>query len=185
MGLTIKTDIETNIGDVNFPYVVISDYKVSKTSAEIFYNINYFTSQDYWKMTLSSKVSELSIPKNLPIEARFSPGNILYEYDSEWIEVSLPQFFRVKLSETKIIETPITEKQEVIKKVKYISFDKNGDEITKYREEKVIEEVEIGKEKSEEEIINYDLFDNPINFAYSHLKKQLEELLVGIEIENN
>lgn len=185
MGLTIKSTIETNIGDVNSPYVVISNYSVSKTSAEISYRVNYFTNKEYWKQSLPTKISELSIPKNLPPNVIFSPGTILYEYKKEWVEVSLPQFFRVKLSEKKSIEIPITEKQEIVKKVPYISFDENGDEITKHREIKVIEEVEIGKEKIEEEIINYDLFDNPIAFAYTHLKKELETLLVGVKIENN
>lgn len=184
MGLTIKSEIETNIGNIKSPYIVISDYSVSKTSAEISYRINYFASKEYWKKTLSTKVSELSIPKNLPSNAIFSP-NVLYEYKGELTEVILPQFFRINLAEKKVIETPITERKEIIKEVPYISFDENGDEITRYREKTVVEEVEVGKEKIEEEIINYDLFDNPIVFAYSHLKKELESLLIGVTIENN
>lgn len=185
MGLTIKSELETNMGNTYSPYVVISSYSVSKTSAEISYRINYFSNKEYWKQSLPTKISELALPKNLPINATFSPGIILYKCKKEWVEATLPQFFRVKLAEKKVIEIPITKKQEVVKEVPYISFDENGDEITKYREKKVIEEVEIGKEKVEEEIINYDLFDNPIAFAYTHLKKELEKLLVGVKIEDN
>lgn len=185
MGLTIKGIIETDIGDVKDPYVVISNYNVSKLSAEMSYRITYFSNKEHWESFLPSKISELSIPKELPSDARFSPGSILYECKEELVEVSLPEFFRIKFAEKKVIEVPIIEEQEVIKKIPYVSFNKKGEEITKYREEVVIEEVEVGKEKIEEEIIDYDLFNNPLSFAYSHLKKELETLLVGVKIKNN
>lgn len=189
MGLIIRSQLETDIGHIDSPYVVISDYKISKTSAEIGYRISYFTSKEYWKQSLPYEVSDLEIHRSLPLEARFSPSNVLYPHNDDgalrWVEVNFPQYFNIKLSEVTEVEVPIIEEKEVKKQIPYVTFDSEGNELIKYDEEIIIEKVEVGKEKVKKELIMHKYFDNPMEFAYNHLKQELSSLLPEIIIEDN
>lgn len=185
MGLIIRSSLETDIGNVDSPYVVITSYKVLKTQAEIGYSVGYFSNKKYWEDSLPYSIEDIGNPKELPFESRFSPGGVIYPKDKEWVEVNLPTHFNVKLSKIKNVEVPILEDKEIIKKTPYVTFDKEGNEITAYEEEKIIDQVEVGKETVEKELIDYKSFDNPINFAYKHLKSELEKLLINIKIEDN
>lgn len=185
MGIIIQNNIETNVGEIENAYVVVSSYKVLKTSQEIQYSIRYFSSKEYWEQSLPKTIEEASTQPDIPSNAIFSPNSILFENNEEFLDISLPSHFRLKPTKIKTISTPIFETQEQETIVPYVSFNREGKEIT--LERKVIKpvEVKIGENKTEQKVINYDAFKEPTKFIYNHLKTELKSLLPGVRLKDN
>ena len=67
--------------------------------------------------------------------------------DSDGKELELEQFYKTSVASEQIIDVPIFEEQDVKINVPFISFDENGDEVTKHREVVKRQKVQIGHKK--------------------------------------
>ena len=68
--------------------------------------------------------------------------------------------------------------------VPYVSFDENGDEVTKYRKIEEEKRVEVGKKEEERHIIDNEKLFNIQETCYEDMKKQLSEIFPLDSIEN-
>ena len=158
MGFKIKLDVDTFEGPAQSLYCRIDQMVISKPANRITVSLGYFLSKDK-----SSRSDQL-------------PFGVLHYNDTQDNpeELDLPSSFRIDLGETVVIKEPIYEKQKVKEKVPYVSFDENGDEITKYREVEVEKNIKVGEEDNEVSIPVYDAIQKDIfGYCYKRIKEQL------------
>ena len=96
--------------------------------------------------------------------------------EEEGKELELSQFEKVLVANEDEIEIPIFEEQDVRKDVPYISFDENGDEITKYREVIRKQKVQVGMKKEMRSVIDVKAFNNIYEYCYKKLHEYLSTL---------
>ena len=184
MGLIVQTPLETNVGDIESFYAVIPNYTVNRNTGYIKFSIAYFTDKKYYDLTKPSTLEETYKTITLPSDARFNPAQVLYGQNDDWNEISLPQYIETYFVNKEETEIPIYEKQEITKKVPYVSFDKEGNEIEIEREEIVEEEVIVDYKTEVKEVIDYKLVEKPLKFAYKHLSEILSVLLPKSKVKN-
>ena len=88
------------------------------------------------------------------------------------------------MTETITVEEPILEEKETEKEVPYISFDENGDEITKYRTVKKKEKVTVGHKTVKRDKIDNSIIGDLPSYCYSHIEKELKKIFPKGEIIN-
>ena len=71
-----------------------------------------------------------------------------------------------------------------IVEVPYVSFDENGEEITKYRKIEEDKRVEVGTKEEERHIINNEMLFNIQETCYNDLRIKLTEFFPEDSIEN-
>ena len=80
---------------------------------------------------------------------------------------------------------PIYEVREVTEEVPYISFDENGDEVTKYREILTEQKIQINEEKVTKKVKNIDLIKEDIfKTIYNKIEIELYKIYNFKEIIN-
>ena len=65
----------------------------------------------------------------------------------------------------------------------YVSFDKDGNEITKYRVINKVEKVEVGEEEKIVNKFDYSVFNDPTSFIYDTLIEEYSKFLPKDKIE--
>lgn len=185
MGILIQSIIETTAGEIENSYVVVSSYKVLKSTYEIQYSVRYFSEKKHWKQTLAETVEDIGKQPSLPNNAIFPTNSVLFEKKGEFIDVALPTFFSIIPTKTKNIKIPIFEQQEKEVLQPYVSFNKKGEEVI--LERKVISSVSVKVDEKIEkkELIDYKAFEDPTKFIYSHLKKELKSILPGVKLKDD
>lgn len=179
MGLLIKADLETSAGSTENAYARIDTYRVDKVSSRVGFAITYWKNEKaahkFNRVYLEDKLKNAT--------GLFANKVVLYSSDSpDGDEIDLPTFLRINLTKKEEVEIPIIEKVAEEKTVPYISFDENGDEITKYR--KVIETVDkqVGVNKEVKELIDNSLLNNLPKLCYDYLKEEIIKALPGVEV---
>jgi hypothetical protein len=97
--------------------------------------------------------------------------------ESEGKEMQLEQFNRVLVADKQEIDVPVFEEQNVKIEVPYISFDENGEEVTKYREVIRKKKVQVGSNKETRSVIDVKAFNNIYGYCYKKLKEYLSTFL--------
>ena len=97
--------------------------------------------------------------------------------------MAIPIIYRAPVAVVEEIEFPIYEEQETVEEVPYVSFDENGDEITKYKDQINLVKVKVGTKKEIRNKINPEIITNLYEFAYKVVKNKLAELFPEDKIE--
>lgn len=174
MGFILDVDLETSEGPSHEVYVRIESLTFNKVTMEVGFQLTYWESKEYAEKF--DRVTTDQTPNNCIglIQERV----IHFKDDeSDGDEILFPHHLRTAITKLQITEIPIfeTKKEEV--EVPYVSFDENGEEITKYRTIVKEEEVQVGVENIEKEVFDYSALNNLFEFAYNHAKKVLGELI--------
>jgi hypothetical protein len=175
MGLVLDLDLETNLGPSHEVFASIDSIRVNKTLAEVRFSCTYWLEESYSKRFFREYIEdELNNAKGQVSQ------NIIYYEDqsSDGEEITLPNFFpNIPLAKKVEVEVPTVEKVTVDRKVPYISFDENGNEIS--LEKTIQEEVEkiTGYTKEERSLIDYSSINNIEDFCYIYLREELGKLL--------
>ncbi len=180
MGFRLNVDLETGSGPTQEAYIRIDNYRFNKVTSEIVLTTTTWLNKDK-----ASSFNRKYLDEDLKNAEGLVAANVLY-YDnpeSEGVDVTIPILFKASLAETKEIEFPTFEKKEVIEQIPFVSFDSNGDEITKYRDELVTKEVQTGSYKEKKEVINIEVLNNLYEFSYNVVKNKLAELFPIDKIE--
>ena len=160
MGLRVKLDIDTFEGPAQSIYCRIDQMVIQRSANRIIVSLAYFLDKD----------------KTLPDDQL--PYTILHYNDTQDNpeEVRLPNNIKIDLSQSTIMKEPIYKKQKVKEKVPYVSFDENGDELTKYREVEVEKNVKVGEEENEVSIPVYDAIQKDIfGYCYRKIEEHLND----------
>jgi hypothetical protein len=174
MGFILDVDLETSEGPSHEVYVRVESLTFNKVTMEVGFQLTYWESKEYAEKF--DRVTTDQKPNNCIglIQERV----IHFKDDeSDGDEILFPHHLRTAITKLQITEIPIfeTKKEEV--EVPYVSFDENGEEITKYRTIVKEEEVQVGVENIEKEVFDYSALNNLFEFAYNHAKKVLGELI--------
>lgn len=167
MGLQLNLDIDTFEGPAKSIYCRIDQLVIQKTTNRIIISMAYFSNAN--KTEPGDQI----------------PYTVLLYRDNEEdpSEVRLPSTIKIDLGETTIMKEPIYKKGKVVEKVPYVSFDENGDELTKYREVEVEKNIKVGEEKTEVLIPTYDAIQKDIfGYCYSKIEQKLKESFPEVEI---
>ena len=157
MGLLLKGDFETEVGQSSELYLNIEGFNFRKA------DMSLFAPMAVWSSKEGSRIINKVIWYN--------------GLEEDGVEVEIPNIFRIKLTDTVTLSEPIYEIREVAEEVPYISFDEEGEEITKYRKVLVEKKVAIGEEDVEQEIENIKLVQQDIfKTIYNHIEKELTQL---------
>jgi len=95
--------------------------------------------------------------------------------DTKGTEITLDNYFMADIARDEEIITPVYDKKEVIKKVPFITFDEEGEEVVKEKEITKLEKVQVGENKEIKKVFDISLVHNIFEFTYSELRKQLSE----------
>jgi hypothetical protein len=163
MGLVIKGDFETEKGQTSKVYVRLEQFTFRKLINRIDASFTYWLSSEDTKDNHNSIINSF----------------VLYDNNSEGDEINLPNSIQISILEKKKELKPIYKIEEVDEKVPYISFDENGDEITKYRHIKVEKKVKVEDKEVEVDVQNItlvqqDIFGTIYNALKIELSKQID-----------
>lgn len=180
MGFRLNVDLETGSGPTQEAYIRIDNYRFNKVTSEL-----VLTTTTWLDVERAHAFNRKYLDENLKNAEGLVSQNVLYypTPDSEGEELTIPIVFKAPLVETQEVEFPIYEDQESIEEIPYVSFDENGDEITKYKAEVVVKKVLVNSYTETKEVINTELLSNLYEFSYEVVRKKLTELFPEDKIE--
>jgi len=168
MGLLFNLDTDTVKGSTKSLYCRISQITIQKEVNRVIISLSYYSNLDKTE----------------------SVDSISYEvivYDEENLEgkeLRLPSVLKLDLTQKVLIKEPIYTKGLVKENVPYVSFDEEGEEITKYREVEIEKNIKIGEEEKEYSIPALDAIQKDIfGFCYNKVKEELLNTFPDIEIK--
>lgn len=181
MGLVMKIDLETSAGPTKEGYCRIDTYRIDKVTSRLRFAVTYWMSEKD-----AAEFNRTYLDEDLKQARSLFSSKVVYYPDqlSDGDEVDLPTFFDVNMAEAIVVDEPILEEQEVEREVPYISFDDNGDEITKTRIVKKKEQVEVGRKTVKRERIDNGIIGDLPTYCYYHIEKELRKIFPKGEIIN-
>ena len=105
--------------------------------------------------------------------------------DSDGIEVELPTFFQLDMANEQSVDIPIMEEQTTVEDVPYISFDSEGNEITKTRKVKITKEVQVDTVAKIKKVVDNSILGNLPKYCYTYLRDELGKIVPIDNIINN
>ena len=181
MGLRINVDLETSGGPTQELYVRLDTLNLNKVASKIKYVVSYWIDKDH-ALRFNRTYLEQPRPGANGILAR---EVVYYENEeSEGIELTLPLAFEAYPVSKQVITLPVFEMKPTVVEVPYISFDENGDEVTKYRKIEEEKRVEVGTKEEERHIIDNEKLFNIQETCYDDLRIKLTEFFPEDSIEN-
>lgn len=168
MGLLLNIDIDTHRGPSTKPYMRIDQITVQREANRMIVSTALYASKE-----------DVTLKQNVPGDAIFYTNRA-----SNGEQVNIPLSFRFNLAQKVNKIVPVYEKQMVIEKVPYVSFDpETGDEITAYEEVKSEKMVKVDEKEELVDVDNFAMIQKDIfGLAYSKIKEELEELFPDNDI---
>ena len=181
MGLRINVDLETSGGPTQDLYVRLDTLNLNKVASKIKYVVSYWIDKDH-ALRFNRTYLEQPRPGANGILAR---EVVYYENEeSDGTELTLPLAFEAYPVSKQVISLPVFEMKPTVVEVPYISFDENGDEVTKYRKIEEEKRVEVGTKEEERHIIDNTKLFNIQETCYEDLRIKLTEFFPEDSIEN-
>jgi len=172
MGFVLDVDLETSQGPSHEVYARIESFTFNKVTSMIQFQITYWQDRDHairFNRTYMSESKKSAIGLIQERVIYFSNA------ESEGEEYLLPHHMKVPVVRIEEIEVPIIEDVQVETEVPYVSFDENGDEITKYRKVFKTEQKQTGTEVKEQQVIDGTLLKDTFGFCYGKVKEELSK----------
>lgn len=179
MGFILDVDLETSEGPSHEVYVRVESFTFNKVTSMVQFQITYWQDRNHAIRFNRITLDEPSRNANGLIQER-----VLYfeNESSDGVEVLFPHHMKVPLVTRTEVESPKIELREVEKEVPYVSFDENGDEITKYRKVIKEERVVVGTQVEVKERIDHSLLGSLMEFIYGKIKEKLSEFIPAEKI---
>ena len=178
MALKLNIDIESHLGPTQEAFIEIDSIKLSRPNSTLRFSTTIWLNEKASKQFYKTNLEDSQAGANGLLS-----NKLLYFKDSkcEGIDIELKNHFSTTFSEEQDIELPVFEK--VITEIEkpYISFDKEGNEVTKYRKFKKIDKVQKGTETVKKNVLDYSVFDDPTQFIH---KIMIEEYSKVIPVEH-
>ena len=178
MGLSIRSDLDTNLGSSSDVYIRIENINLNRTFGKVKVAVTYWVDQEHSEVF---KHSEDRHPKG-QIANRvifYSDDNTLGE------EIELPTVFEFDLSKPQKVTIPIYETKDVLEEVPYIKFDKLGRRSTAYRTITRRVREKVGDKVDVTQVIDFDIEKTLISWCYGQIKAKLSEFIPANFLEDN
>jgi len=174
MGFILDVDLETSEGPSHEVYVRVESLTFNKVTMETGFQLTYWETKEY-----AEKFDRITTDQEPNNAIGLIQERVIYFKDdeSDGEEILFPHHIKTQIIKVDTTEVPVIETREEKVEVPYVSFDENGEEITKYRTIVKEEEVQVGVENIEKEVFDYSALNNIFEFAYNHAKKVLGELI--------
>lgn len=174
MGFVLNADLETSLGPTQELYVRVEGFTFNKVTAQLSFQITYWIDRDH-----AIKFNKVYLEESDKNAKGLIQNKVIYfdSEESEGKELILEQFYKVLVADKQEIDVPIFEEQDVEIEVPYISFDENGDEMTKYRKVIKSQKVQVGSNKETRSVIDVKAFNNIYGYCYKILKDYLSTFL--------
>lgn len=174
MGYVLNADLETSLGPTQELYVRVEGFTFNKVTAQLSFQITYWIDRDH-----AIKFNKVYLEEENKNAKGLIQNKVIYfeNEESEGKEMQLEQFNRVLVADKQEIDVPVFEEQNVKIEVPYISFDENGEEVTKYREVIRKKKVQVGSNKETRSVIDVKAFNNIYGYCYKKLKEYLSTFL--------
>ena len=168
MGLLLNIDIDTHRGPSTKPYMRIDQITVQREANRMIVSTALYASKE-----------DVELKQNVPGDAIFYTNRA-----SNGEQVNIPLSFKFNLAQKVNKIVPVYEKQMVIEKVPYVSFDpETGDEITAYEEVKSEKMVKVDEKEELVDVDNFAMIQKDIfGLAYNKIREELEELFPDNDI---
>lgn len=179
MGFILDVDLETSEGPSHEVYVRVESFSFNKVTSMIQFQITYWQDQSH-----AIKFNRITLDEPARNANGLIQERVLYFKDdkSDGEEVLFPHHLKVPLVTVTEVEVPKYEMVQVEKQVPYVSFDENGDEITKYRVILKEERVNVGTTVEVKERIDHSILGNLMSFMYGKIKEKLSEVIPADKI---
>ena len=174
MGFILDVDLETSEGPSHEVYARVESFSFNKVTSFVKFQVTYWQDRDHAIRFNRTSINE---PKRSAVG--LIQERVLYFKDdnSDGVEIMFPHHFKVPLTVAKKVKTPEYGVVSTEKEVPYVSFDENGEEITKYRTVVREERKKIGTKNEILEVIDTSLLKDLMSFCYSKIKENLVQNL--------
>ena len=173
MGLRLNVDLDTNRGQTNEAYILLESVRFNRVNTRV-----EFTTSLWLNKESALAFQKKYIDSPLGSSEGMLQREVIYYKDSKdtkGTEITLDNYFMADIARDEEIITPVYDKKEVIKKVPFITFDEEGEEVVKEKEITKLEKVQVGENKEIKKVFDISLVHNIFEFTYSELRKQLSE----------
>ena len=179
MGFILDVDLETSEGPSHEVYVRMESLTFNKVTSMAQFQITYWHDQSQ-----AIKFNRTYLSEQKKNAVGLIQEKVIYFEDpeSEGVEILFPHHLKVPVVREDTVDVPVYEMKEVQREVPYISFDENGDEITKTRVVTREEQVKVGTRTKVEQVIDGTLLNNIFGFCYEQIRKELEKYLPSEKI---
>ena len=173
MGLRLNVDLDTNRGQTNEAYMILESVRFNRVNTRVEFTTSLWVNRD---AALAFQKKYIDSPLGSS-EGMLQREVIYYEStkDTKGTEITLDNYYIVDIAREEEIITPVYEEKEVIKKVPFITFDEEGEEIVKEKEITKLEKVKVGENKEIKKVFDISLVHNIFEFTYGELRKILSK----------
>jgi len=178
MGYILKGDFETTYGELAEIYTHIQSFHFNRSTGICTFSYTYWPDK-----SMADKHTPV-YEGDTPTKTLTMIGEEIIKYDQSGreIDILLPHSLNSFAGTVKTVEEPVYEEQSLIETVPYISFDENGDEVTKYKEVEKVNKVQIGTKNIIKNTFDPELIDSINTFGYKLLQKHLFKWFLTQEI---
>lgn len=135
MGLIIKGDFDTSYGSAREIYITVGSFHFKKYTGIVFFNITYWLKKDYADRYYTKYEGQKTFTEP---KGKLSEQIVYYPEDlSDPKDFILPHSLEFFLGTPKEIAVPLLKSVERKEQVPYVTFDDEGNEVIKHREETV------------------------------------------------
>lgn len=171
MGYIIKGDFDTSYGKLQEIYVRIESFHFARQTGMCSFSYTYWPdkslSDQHTPVYEGDKVSKAATMLDTQI--------IMYHGKENFTDILLPHSIKVFAGTVKTVEEPVYEYQKYLEEIPYISFNENGDEITKIRTVISEKKVLTGTTPVSKTVFDNTVVNNIQVFGYNKLKEVLAE----------
>lgn len=169
MGLQIKVDMDTAVGATPSIYLRVESINIHRVFGKITVGITVWDSKE------SSDENKSSLGK----EVKGLVGNkvVYYRHDGDLgTEVSFPTIYQFNVLKPKRVRIPVFEEVVRFEEVPYKDVDEDGNWITCYKTEKVVEREKVGEREDITQVLDLRIEKNLLSWCYGQLKASLGEI---------
>jgi hypothetical protein len=180
MGFRLNVDLETSAGPTQEAYIRIDNYRFNKVTSELI-----LTTTTWLDVEKAHSFNRKYLEQPMKNAVGLIGSEMLYypDVESEGEEISIPNVFKHSVAVVEEVEFHTYKEVEKLVQVPYVSFNYDGEEVTKYKDEIVLEREIESSYKEKRSVINPSVITNLYEYSYNVVKQKLTELFPEETIE--
>lgn len=180
MGFRLNVDLETSSGPTQEAYIRIDNYRFSKVTHELILTTTTWLNQEK-----AHSFNRKYLEEPMKNAVGLISAGVLYYPDptSEGEEITIPNLFKHNVVVEQEVEFNTYREVEKLVQVPYVSFDFNGDEVTKYKDEIVVEKEIASSYTEKRNVLDASVITNLYEYSYNVVKQNLMKLFPEETIE--
>lgn len=173
MGLRLNVDLDTNRGQTDEAYIILETIRFNRANTRIEFTISLWINR-----AAAYNFQKKYVGDPLGSSEGMLQREVIYykdAKDTKGTEITLDNYFMADIAKEEEVITPIYEEKEVTKKVPFVTFDEEGNEIIKEKKITKLEKVKVGENKEIKQMFDTSLVHNIFDYTYKELRKILSK----------